>query len=155
MTKEWCHLIPPSGDCVKPLKDRSSVKWWPPPVGWVKLNFNEASSANLGKFGCGFIIRNYFGKAIWMGDVCMEYGTNNDAEFFALHEGLRLCCGKKLDHIAIEGDSKLVIDSIITNTIENWKFCPWIAAINNFLSQLDFTLTHTYREGNYATDFLS
>ena len=37
---------------------REHARWDCPPKNWFKINFDGASKGNLGKEGCGIVIRN-------------------------------------------------------------------------------------------------
>lgn len=39
-------------------KGWSNIKWQPPEVGWVKINIDGAAKSQMGRAGCGGIIRN-------------------------------------------------------------------------------------------------
>ncbi|GLJ12615.1 hypothetical protein SUGI_0194650 [Cryptomeria japonica] len=54
------------------LKDKSvgrkNIKWFPPPLGWKKLNFDGASRGNLGLSSFGAVVRDEDG--ILVGAIC-------------------------------------------------------------------------------------
>ncbi|GLJ08192.1 hypothetical protein SUGI_0083810 [Cryptomeria japonica] len=94
---------------------RSIVKWLMPPAGRLKLNFDRVSLSNPGCSGCGFIIINNVEDALWIGAIKLQAGTNNDVELWALYKGLMWCNKLGLNNTDIEGDSKFVVKSIISN----------------------------------------
>jgi ribonuclease HI len=62
--------------------------WCPPPIGFLKLNFDGASKGNPGPVGFGGVFRNNMGEI-----VCLYYGnikhdSNNATELSGLLHGL-------------------------------------------------------------------
>ena len=56
----------PNGRTSKP------VRWEKPPIGWTKLNTNEASLDNSGVAGCGGIVRDERGN--WVAGFARRIG---------------------------------------------------------------------------------
>ena len=71
------RLFNPSSDC-----------WNPPPIGFLKLNFDGASKGNPRKVGYGFIIHDYSGKMISYGYGFLGNDSNNAAEIEGLIQGI-------------------------------------------------------------------
>jgi hypothetical protein len=60
---KWVNIInPPQFYKARNKEARVNCKWSPPPVGWVKLNFDGASRGNPGPTGIGCIINNEEGN---------------------------------------------------------------------------------------------
>lgn len=86
-----------------------SNSWNYPPVGWLKLNFDGASRGNPGMAGIGGIIRNHKGDILHIYCKALGEGTNNEMEFAALEQGLRILRDMQNYTAVVEGDSALVI----------------------------------------------
>eukprot|EP00253_Pinus_taeda_P003926 PITA_03926 len=71
---------------------------------FIKLNFDGASKGNPGPAGLGGIFRDNKEKTRW---VFAEWGgemTNNEAELWAMHQGLRIAVRNRYMNLEIEGD---------------------------------------------------
>lgn len=95
-----------------PSANQSRTKFRKPPDGFVKLNFDGAAKGNPGPAGFGGIIRNDQGKTEWIYADNGGTMTNNEAEFMAAYQGLKIAKRNCYRRVEIEGDSTLVIDSI-------------------------------------------
>ena len=87
-------MFNPSPDC-----------WNPPPNGFLKLNFDEASKGNPGKAGYDFILRNNEGKMLGYGYGFLGIESNNAAEIEGLIQGLEWVLENFHEPIIVEGDS--------------------------------------------------
>eukprot|EP00253_Pinus_taeda_P018598 PITA_18598 len=80
-----------------------------PGIHSIKLNFDGASKGNPGPAGLGGIFRDGHGKTRW---VFAKWGgemTNNEAELWAVHQGLRIAVRNRYMNLEIEGDSQITI----------------------------------------------
>ncbi|GLJ45809.1 hypothetical protein SUGI_0963950 [Cryptomeria japonica] len=135
---------------------RQDVRWEVPPPGWMKLNFDGASKGNPGVAGYGAIIRNELGRLIYAVSGEMGIASDNEAELCTLEAGLKLCVEKGLSKIIIEGDSQVVIIRVMQSRFCSWRLNSWILMIRDILNKMyEFHLTHAYREGNRAVDWLA
>lgn len=111
------------------------VRWFPPPLGAFKLNFDGSRKSNSAS--AGIIIRDSNGNVIT--DATFNLGTTQVymAEAMALHKGVLEASKLNIKNLHIEGDNLLVI-----NTIKGiWK-TPWnlqyiIEDIKNMLRDFD------------------
>ncbi|CAA2994350.1 ribonuclease h, partial [Olea europaea subsp. europaea] len=67
------------------------VRWFPPKNGVLKLNTDGSSLDNLGKGGCGGVLRDWLGKLIFGFSHYIGVATNSIVEAFALKFGLYYC----------------------------------------------------------------
>eukprot|EP00253_Pinus_taeda_P028254 PITA_28254 len=94
------------------ISNQSHAVYRKPPEGFIKLNFDGAAKGNPGPAGFGGIFRNVQGETEW---IYAEHGgtmTNNEAEFTAMYQGLKIARRNGYRKIEIEGDSTLVVDTI-------------------------------------------
>ncbi|XP_050156329.1 uncharacterized protein LOC126630282 [Malus sylvestris] len=96
-----------------------SIRWSPSNAGFVKLNF-DGSVVNQGAT-VGFVIRNEKGEPIVAGARFIGQNTISTTECLALRDGLWMAKAKGLAHIMVEGDSKLVIESICRAYCPPWR----------------------------------
>lgn len=84
-----------------------------PRNGLYKLNVN--GSARREETSGGGIINNHKGDLVAAFSSFYGHGTNNNAEFNALHDGLRL------SRVIIESDSTVVVYAIQKENVDHWK----------------------------------
>jgi len=90
--------------------------------------------------------------------------TNNEAEFMAVYQGLKIARRNGYRKLEIEGDSTLVINSIRKliqgksweKVVKSWRSASTVRDIGELLTKIDFTITsHVIREGNKPADCLA
>ncbi len=77
------------------------------------LRFDGGSRGNPGVAGCGIVIFDVETQLeVWCAYKYLDIATNNVAEYTGLLEGLK--CAKRMgvNHLIVEGDSKLVVNQI-------------------------------------------
>ncbi|XP_068312567.1 uncharacterized protein [Pyrus communis] len=87
------------------------VKWHPPDKSFVKLNFDGFVAGD--KVATGFVLWNYNGQIIGGGALNLDGATISEVEARALREGLLFAQRKGYKKIMVEGDFKLVIQSVL------------------------------------------
>lgn len=88
------------------------IIWKRPPSGFLKLNFDGASRGNPGLTGIGGILRNSEGEIQYIYSRALGEGTNNEMEFAALEQGLRILQKLQAGAAVVEGDSQLAITAM-------------------------------------------
>lgn len=89
---------------------------------------------------------------------------NNEAELWALFQGLRIAVRNGYSSLEIEGDSQITIDML--NKLRNgkrwdqvthsWQIAGIIQDIEGWLRRIEYTIiNHVMRSGNRAADFLA
>eukprot|EP00253_Pinus_taeda_P015440 PITA_15440 len=145
------------------LENQSREAYRKPPEGFIKLNFDGAAKGNPGPASLGGIFRNGEGVTEW---IYAEHGgtmTNNEAEFMAVYQGLKIARINGYRKLEIEGDSTLVINSIRKliqgknweKVVKSWRSASIVRDIEEMLTRIDFKITsHVRREGNKPADCL-
>ncbi|KAL6277114.1 hypothetical protein ACE6H2_020715 [Prunus campanulata] len=90
-----------------------------PPVGWIKINF-DGSIQNL-QGTTGFVIRNSDGHVLLASANKIGETTINVAECLTLRDGLALALNRRWRKIIVEGDSNLIIDSVLKKVLIPWS----------------------------------
>jgi len=101
------------------MRTQKSDKFIYPRDNFIKLNFDGASKGNPGNTGFGGIFRDSQKKIRW---IYAEWGgemTNNEAELWAIHQGLRIAIRNGYTNLEIEGDSQIAIE--ILRKLNNGK----------------------------------
>lgn len=80
-----------------------------PPTRFLKLNFDGASRGNPGSAGIGGFLRDRKGGIQHIYSRALGEGTNNEMEFAAFEQGLRILKRLKYGETVVEGDSQLAV----------------------------------------------
>lgn len=90
--------------------------------------------------------------------------TNNEAELWALFQGLRIAVRNGYSSLEIEGDSQITIDMLkkLRNgkrwdqVTYSWRTAGIIHDIEGLLRRIEYTIiNHVMRSGNRAADLLA
>lgn len=90
--------------------------------------------------------------------------TNNEAELWAIHQGLRIAIRNGYTSLEIVGDSQFAIEILkkLSNgrdwerVTSSWRTVRIIQEIADLLKRIDYKLfNHVKRKGNRAADFLA
>jgi ribonuclease HI len=106
--KEWSLNIPVAR---APHIQVGVNTWVPPPIGFIKMNFNGASKGNPELVGASRVIRDSGGIIIRVYVGSIGNSTNNAAKFGALELGLEILRREGLANVIVERDSTLVINT--------------------------------------------
>ena len=121
----------------------------------MKLFTDGASRGNPGEAGGGIVLIDgehtiehfkYFGKK-----------TNNQSEYLALIEGLKLAVKQEAKKLDIFMDSQLIVRQVRGEyKVKNSNMQPLHADVMGFLERIpSWTITHIKREENKRADWLS
>ncbi|KAL0292122.1 UNVERIFIED_CONTAM: putative ribonuclease H protein [Sesamum radiatum] len=131
------------------------VKWTKPEAGWIKINTDGASKGNPGVAGAGGIARNEEGAVIFAFYETLGEANNSFAEVFGLFKALQICQTEGLPRVWIEVDANCIIHLIQKSATAHWSMKHMLTHIHLMLKRVEFKITHIYREGNRAADFLA
>ena len=121
------------------------------------LKFDGCSKGNPGLSGAGAVLYNnnseIWGKSMFVG----EKNTNNEAEYTGLIIGLTEAVNMNIKHLAVEGDSMLVIKQMNGEyKVKAEKLIELYNIANDLSSKFEtITFTHIYRKNNTRADELS
>jgi len=97
--------------------------------------------------------------AEWGGEM-----TNNEAELWTVHQGLRITIRNGYRNLEIEGDSQIVIDMLrkLSNgknweqISTSWRTIGIVQELADLIRRIDYKIfNHVKRKGNQAADFLA
>ncbi|OIT30583.1 putative ribonuclease h protein [Nicotiana attenuata] len=130
------------------------VAWEKPKIGWTKLNFDGSCKCKTGKSSIGGIFRNH--EAEFLLGYAESIGKTNStiAELTALSRGLELIIENGWNDVWLEGDSKSLVDVIVSKRVVRCKEVQkQISHINLLIPEIkSCIITHIFREGNRAAD---
>ncbi|CAL9014261.1 unnamed protein product [Prunus brigantina] len=118
-------------------------------AAYVGLDFWRLNSTT--RFG--FVIRDCEGHVLVAGPNNIDKNSINVAKCIALHDGLAAALDRGWEQIVIEGDSKLVIDSILGKANPPWciqQIIQDIWALSSSAASIRFQ--HVFREANFTAD---
>ena len=133
-------------------KDRLRAKWLPPPLGFVKINFDGSVLENGGS-SAGCVARNEEGKVI---HIAVQKG-GAASPVLVEARALRLACIEALhlglDSIILEGDCLTVINAALRFGQGPWEIDLLISDVRNCLAGFrEVRINHVFREANQAVD---
>ncbi|XP_077237284.1 uncharacterized protein LOC143878956 [Tasmannia lanceolata] len=129
-------------------------RWIPPDQGMLKIN-TDASLDDEGG-GLGGILRDNVGSVLGMFSVNVPTDTIGNLEILAIKRGIDLASNHPSHSLWIESDSMLAVECINGRTKHPWKLHEDMEAIRHQLALFHaWKITHLWREGNMAADFLS
>lgn len=129
------------------------VCWQNPPSGRLKLNTD--GSCRSGSMAGGAILRNHFGQVIWAKAFKFTNGTSIVAKTITLLTALRGCIGEDVFQLKVEVDSLFLVHIVYNRISCPWHLYRWVIEIRHHIGRLQASLSHVYRQGNSAADFLS
>ena len=80
--------------------------------GVIKLNFDRASKGNLGEGGLGGLFRDSQAHTCFIYAKSCGISSNNEVEFTVVREGLLIAIKLGYRNLEVEGDSRLVINTV-------------------------------------------
>jgi ribonuclease HI len=127
-----------------------------PPSVTAVLHVDGASFSNPGPSGAGIVL-TVDGEVVEERAVDLGWGTNNEAEYRALLEGLRTAAERGLRDVTVVSDSQLLVRQV---TGEYKVKEPRLRTLKQQVDArlLDFDdvrFEHTLRGGNEAADALA
>lgn len=141
-----------------------SQRWLRPPEGSLKLNFDGASRGNPGAAGIGGVIRNQDGDIIHIYCRALGVCTNNEAEFAALEQGLKIIRTMRRGNFIVEGDSALTISvarrlqagTKANKATKHWRLAKATESIEEVIANLrGIVFQSVRRNANGLADFLA
>ena len=89
-------------------------RWFPPPIGYVKINFDGAIFSNENKASLGVIIRDSSGLALAScSEILSKAYTSNEVEAIAVANALSFAKDLGFTKAVLKGDSLVVIKALL------------------------------------------
>ncbi|XP_070032487.1 uncharacterized protein [Nicotiana tomentosiformis] len=151
---KWLELLQRMENYTPDLQFKK-VLWEFPALGWIKVNTDGASRGNPGRSSIGFVLRNEEGNVVYARGKEIPETTNNEAEAWAILEGLSYCVNQQYTQVLIQTDLmplKNVLDEV---WIAPWNVTEIVEEINKLRHRCTITFTQLLREGNRLADYLA
>jgi ribonuclease HI len=132
------------------------VVWNPPLMNCVKCNIDGASKGNPGEASCGGIFRNSTADFLLCFAEPLGYASSFLAELHGALRAIEVAHQMNWRHLWLETDSELVVsafknpDKLVSWSLRN----RWHNALF-LIRQMNFVVSHIFREGNVAADSLA
>ena len=98
-------------------------KWTPPPLNWVKINFDTVIQDFF--LAQAVVCRNSEGQIIYLTSQISSSCSPNMGEALAAQLAISLTHSLLLDRFILEGDSIVVTQALKhTNSTFNWRISP-------------------------------
>lgn len=121
----------------------------------MNMNTDGCSLGNPGAAGAGGVIRDYAGNLLLAYSVSLPPGSNYYAELLGVLEGVKHCKRMGLTEVDIEIDSMVLINWFKQGRCRVWYLEDYWDMILQGLQELNFYLSHIFREGNSPADFMA
>ncbi|KAI9181501.1 hypothetical protein LWI28_015585 [Acer negundo] len=133
-----------------------SVIWSPSAPSWIKVNTDGATIGSLGFGGCGGIFRNC--RAFVKGCFAIPLGQvfAFEAELLTASLAINFAWKYGWHRLWLESDSSYVVQLLSSRSeMVPWRVHQaWQRCIFQ-ISQIDFQVSHIFKEGNQVADTLS
>jgi ribonuclease HI len=132
------------------------VVWNPPLMNCVKCNIDGASKGNPGEASCGGIFRNSNADFLLCFAEPLGYASSFLAELHGALRAIEVAHQMNWRNLWLETDSELVVsafknpDKLVSWSLRN----RWHNALF-LIRQMNFVVSHIFREGNVAADSLA
>ncbi|CAN1845257.1 Putative ribonuclease H protein At1g65750 [Linum perenne] len=137
-------------------KVRSDITWEPGPPGWVVLNTDGSVRPASGGAAAGGLLRNEFGFCFKAFSLNLGKCSITRAELRGAIAGLDIAWEAGYRKVWACVDSKVVLDLLNSEGAPTHQHAAEIWELRKALDRnWDVSLSHTYREGNKAADFLA
>ena len=145
----------PQGSNLKKDNPRLTIRWKNPPIGWIKGNFDGVAKGNLGREGCGGILRDHVGNIIDAIVVPIGHYKSHISEATAALYTMKLVADLGCPKLWLEGDSNII--NILSNKISiTWSIEAMVMEIKSLINKFEkVIISHTYREANGVADWVA
>jgi ribonuclease HI len=132
------------------------VLWQPPLLNWHKCNIDGASTGNPGNASCGGVFRDHASDFIYAFAEPLGIASSFVAEISGAMRAIEIAFQHQWHSLWLETDSSSVVAAfnnphnlVAWNLRNRWKNALIM------VSQMNFMVTHIYREGNQVADLLA
>lgn len=130
------------------------VVWQPPPFGWVKVN-TDGSFRDPNQAGFGGVFRGNTVSFLGAFSYKVVATSAIETELLAVLEAVRVAWLKGWLSLWLESDSLLVLHYFKSPNLVPWRLrAHWTNCIH-VTKQMNFHISHVFREGNSVADALA
>lgn len=129
------------------------VLWHPPLINWIKANTDGAASSI--NSACGIIFRDWKADCLLCVSENLVPGSALNAEICGVLRAIEVAHQKQWTNLWLETDSKLVVMAFDNESIVPWSLSNRWYNCRKLLLNMNFMISHIYREGNQCADSLA
>ncbi|CAL0327373.1 unnamed protein product [Lupinus luteus] len=149
------RIFSPAMVCAE-LSNNSVIRWFPPDVGWCKLNTDGSFSAQRKIAACGGVVRDHNGNFLFAFSKHLGNCTVMQAELWGILYGLKLVQQRGFRKTSTETDSSSSVQLISSGCPQTHPYFSLVADIQSLILAMDQVLcTHIFREANSVADELA
>ncbi|XP_019455087.1 PREDICTED: uncharacterized protein LOC109356210 [Lupinus angustifolius] len=131
------------------------ILWKPPHWNWIKVNTDGAAHGHPGPAGGGGIFRDSKAGFIYAFANFLNVQHAIYAELHSAMHAVDIAFRKDWLNLWLESDSMLVLDIFSGNSNAPWKLSNDWQICKSQISQMNFKISHIFREGNTCADKLA
>ena len=133
-----------------------TTRWNTPPNGWIKGNFDGAAKGNLGRVGCGGVLRDHVGNIIDAIAVPIGHSNSHIVEATTALYTMKLAADLGHPKLWLEGDSLNIINILNNKNTITWSIEATVMEIKSLINKFEkFIISHTYREANGVANWVA
>ncbi|XP_057785445.1 uncharacterized protein LOC131002988 [Salvia miltiorrhiza] len=160
MSNDWTDYLTIRAVGVKsrcaPPPDYISVHWWPPDINWMKVNTDGSATGAPGLIAAGGVFRDHTATVCGCFHIKGGSGFALEAELLAVVTAIAIARCRGWNRLWLEADSTYVVNLLMRRSLDvPWRFMACWKATLKRLTEMDFRISHIYREGNAAADLMA
>ncbi|XP_057803087.1 uncharacterized protein LOC131018376 [Salvia miltiorrhiza] len=133
-----------------------SVHWWPPDIGWIKVNTDGSASGSPGLIAGGGVFRDHAATVQGCFHTKGGSGFAFEAELLAAITAIAIAYNRGWHKLWLEADSSYVVSLLQQRSMEvPWRFISYWKETLARLHEITFRVSHIYREGNVVADIMA
>lgn len=141
---------------MKERSKRDGVVWMSPPMGWLKANFDSSAKGNLGRVGCGGVLRDFYARVMDAIIVPIGSSTSYRVEVSTSLFVVRRVVRNGYQKLWLEDDSLNIINTLNNKNYATWTIEAIIEEIEKLLNTFDnIHISHSYQETNKVANWIA
>ena len=114
---------------------RLNIRWKVPPIGWIKGNFDGATKGNIGRVGCGGVLRNHSSNIIDTIAIPIDISTSHKVEATTSLYTMRMATKTSYWYLWLEGDFLNIINMLNGKTLTKWSIDASLMEIKTLMGK--------------------
>ena len=103
-------------------------------MGWLKGNFNGPAKGNLGKAGCGGVLRDYAGNIIDVIAIPIGISNSHKVQVVITLYTMRIVVETGFQNFWLEGDSLNIVNMLNGKILVTWSIEDCVMEIKSLMN---------------------